>query len=44
VGNYFIGIKMTDTFGASNSYKFVVNVKLPRPPLNASEYTTEIKA
>ena len=31
-GNYYIGIKLTDTFGASNSYKFVVNVNLPRPP------------
>ena len=44
LGNYYIGIKLTDTFDASNSYKFVLNVKLPRPPQNASLYSTEIKA
>ena len=44
IGIYYIGIKLTDPFGASTSYKFVVNVNPPRPPRNASEYATEIKA
>ncbi len=44
IGNYYIGIKLTDFFGASTSYKFVVNVKPPRSKKDEHEYTTEIKA